>query len=62
VQAHDLESVVSIKLISAHGHVIITANSAYGKWKIPTTPGRARFFKTLTEARKWAKANPKDGK
>lgn len=44
------------------GHVISPANSWKGKYKIPTRPGFAHFFPTLTAARKWAKKHPKDVK
>lgn len=45
---------------SQSGHAIQeSGNWMKGKWKVPTKPGFARFFRTLGEARKWCKDNPK---
>ena len=40
------------------GRLIQQSNSAYGKWKIKTSPGKAIFFQLLSEAKKWARKNP----
>jgi hypothetical protein len=50
---------MSIEMHFVNGHTIMTANSARGRWKIPTRPGYARFFTLLKDARKWATSNPK---
>ncbi len=48
---------MSIQMHFVNKHTIVTAHDHRGKWKIPTTPGRAIFFQTLKEARTWAKKN-----
>ena len=61
VRSLDALSVVQmIKLYKVNGHVIVTAFSPKGKWKIQTKPGFARFFHLLSDAKTWAKKNPKE--
>ena len=50
---------MSIEMHFVCGWTIQTAFDPRGKWKIKTSPGKARFFKKLGEARKWAATNPK---
>lgn len=46
---------MSYCLYSENGLTIQPANSFKGKWKIRTSPGMAIFFKTVTDAKKWAR-------
>ena len=53
---------MSIEFHFTHNHSIISHFGSDGKWKIPYDglDGKRyrKVFKTLAEARKWAKANP----
>lgn len=49
---------MSIQLHFVNGRTIVSCNSIYGRWKIQTRVGKYKYFKLLSDARRWAKDNP----